>query len=173
MVVRKTLGQERTQRLVLPGLDVTRRPVIEQAHPKQVRGGVLDSDGFSQAVSWPDKEARFQFVIQRLAGRKVGRRTRLGHNLARRPLHRRAAHENRRCPAVIPDGHVLVIRQEGILRPEEPAHIRGVVDRGIEVGVIADQRRLEHRSPGHRVKMRLQGPLVIGSLGMIGTKTDR
>ena len=101
-------------------------------------------------IARPDKESGFDLVIKRLGRREVGRRAGGRQNLASGALHGCAADNNRRCPAVIADRHIFVIGQERILRPEKPAHIRGVMDRGIEVGVVADQGRLEHGGFRHR-----------------------
>ena len=116
----------------------------------------------------PDKEAGFDFVIKRLGGGEVRRRAAGRQNLAGRAFHRRAAHDNRGRPAVIADGHIFVVGKQRILRPEEPAYIRGVMDRGVEVGVVADPCRLEHGGFRHGEQMGRHRPLMIGRMRMAG-----
>ena len=54
-----------------------------------------------------------------------------------------ATDDDRRRASVIPDRHPLVVRQQRIVGPEHAAEVRGVLDRRIEVGVVADDRRRE------------------------------
>ena len=64
-------------------------------------------------------------------------RLRLG--LPTRPPHGRAAGDHRRGPAVIADGHVLVVRQQRVVGPHHRPDVGGVEDRRVEVRVVADR----------------------------------
>ena len=57
-----------------------------------------------------------------------------------------------------------------VLAPEEPAHISGVIDRCIEVGVIPDNGRFQHRGARHAQQVGRQHALVFSSMGIIGTQ---
>src|SRR5688500_3246465 len=63
---RKILGQKRAQRLVLPRLDVARRPVINQANAEQVLFGVLYSHRIAELVSPADEESDLRLVVEHL-----------------------------------------------------------------------------------------------------------
>src|SRR5271154_6940230 len=60
----KTLCEEWSQRLILPGLNVARRPVVHQADSENVLFCFADGDGFSQGIASAHKKAEFQFVIE-------------------------------------------------------------------------------------------------------------
>jgi hypothetical protein len=49
----EALGQERPQRLVFPGLDIARRPVVEQAETGDVLGGIANRDRSPMSLPWP------------------------------------------------------------------------------------------------------------------------
>jgi hypothetical protein len=53
---------------------------------------------------------------------------------------------------MIADRHMLVVRQEWIVRPEDLADIGGVMDAHVEVGVIADPRREMQHTIGRAVQ---------------------
>ena len=42
---------------------------------------------------------------------------------------------------MVGDGEVLVIGEERVVGTEEPSHVFGVKDRGVEVRVVSDRRR--------------------------------
>ena len=54
---------------------------------------------------------------------------------------------------MISDGNVLVIRQQRIVGTKQLADIRGVEDRGVEIGVVADDRGQQHLDIGLRNQM--------------------
>jgi chloramphenicol 3-O-phosphotransferase len=75
-----------------------------------------------------------------------------------------AAHDQRRCTTVIADGHVFVVGEEWILRTEETADACGVMDGGVEVGVVGrfdglekGCRRLGRERGGNRIAGGLVG----------------
>src|SRR5436190_434244 len=134
-------GQKRTQRLVFPGLNVARGPVVEKAIAGDVAGSFANCDRFAEGVAWPDPNAELQLVIQstrRLENRHVG----IGRfALAVRATHRRAGRPNGRNAAVIADRNIFVVWQQRIVGTQLLAGINRVVNAGKEVGVIANLRR--------------------------------
>ena len=61
---------------------------------------------------------------------------------------------------MVADGHVLVVRQQRVVRAEHLADIGGVVDADVKVGVVADPRRQVQRARVGRVQVGLDlGPL--------------
>ena len=137
----ETLGQERPQRLVFPGLHVTGRPVIEEAQPEHLVFGLAHRNRLAQGIATADEDAHFQFVIQALAGSEAGRFgiRRLG--LADRAAELLARDRNRRRTTVVADRHPFIVGQQRVVRTEELAHRGGVVDGGIEVGVVTNGGR--------------------------------
>src|SRR5260370_36393916 len=101
---RKTLRQERPERLILPSLNVPRRPVINQANSENIFFRLADWNGFSQRISTAHKEAQFKFVIQRFCPPKYrifsGKPVAIARLSGRAP-HRRAARNHRRSSPVI------------------------------------------------------------------------
>src|SRR4030095_4759077 len=62
----EVLRQERAQRLILPALNVARRPVVEQGHAEQVRIRRANVDRLSLVISLADEPAEFEFVVEAL-----------------------------------------------------------------------------------------------------------
>src|SRR5262249_18267308 len=60
----EALGQERPQRLILPGLDVARRPVVEQAKSSDVLLGLADRDRCAARIAGPDEGAELKLIIE-------------------------------------------------------------------------------------------------------------
>ncbi|MNN83364.1 hypothetical protein D3C81_2003960 [compost metagenome] len=60
----KTFRKERPQWLVFPGLDIARRPVVEQAETGNVISRVTDGDRVTHLVALTDPDAQFQLVVQ-------------------------------------------------------------------------------------------------------------
>ena len=150
----ETLAEERPERLVLPGLDVARRPVVEQHHAEDLLRRLRNRHRLSQRIARPDDEAQLEFEIQPLAGtehrRRCVRRVGLSTGLPTWTYHRRAAHHDRRGTPVVADRHPVVIRQQRVVRPEHPARVLRVVDAGVEVAVVADRDRQEQFRLFHR-----------------------
>ena len=99
---------------------------------------IVDADGVPEDVALADVVAQLEFVVESLAGtelRHVGV-WRLGLTL--RPLERRIADHQRAGAAVIADRDPFVVGHEWVVRTEQLADGVGVVDAGVEVGVVAD-----------------------------------
>ncbi len=148
IVLRKILGQEGAQRLVLPGLHVARRPVVEQHHPESVGLGLRHAHQRRPAhcPAPPARRVRVRSPAAGWAARPVppsfgplvwpsGRGKLL------------AADAYRRCTAVVADGHPFVVRQQRRVGTEQLADRGRMVDAGVEVGVVADTARQVQRRP--------------------------
>jgi hypothetical protein len=103
--------------------------------------GLVDGDGFAEAIPGADERADLEFVVEHFAGAEGGAGlwvvVRRGL-LAAGPADVGAGcHDRRRAP-VVPDGDVLVVGQERVVGPEHGANGRGVVDGGVEVGVVGN-----------------------------------
>src|SRR5215470_17562764 len=95
------LAEERTQRLGFPGLNVARRPVVEEAIAKNVICRRADREGATQVGGRTDKCAELQFEIETLRRAEARRRTIHCFALSARPRHCNVADPHRGCPAVI------------------------------------------------------------------------
>ena len=141
----KALGEKRPQRLVFPGLDVARRPVVQDAEPEDVILRLAQRHRLAERIARPDIEGDLGLVIER-HGRAEGRHVGIGRlGLADRALAGFAADHDRRRAAVIGDGDMLVIGHQRVVGPQHHADIGRVKDRRIEVGIVADLRRQPHR----------------------------
>ena len=139
---RKVLGEERPQRLVLPRLDVARRPVVQQAESEDPRRRLGGGHRRAERVAAAEKDAEFEFVVERPRHARIPAPMQPGGaDLAARAPHRRSRHDDRRGAAVISDRHPLVVGQQRIVGPEHRADVGGVIDRRVEVGVIVDLKR--------------------------------
>ena len=107
----KAFGQERPQRLVFPRLNVTRRPVVEQAETGNVFARLADRDGIAHVVTLADPDAQLQFIVQTDAGAKHRFGLPGGQGLAFRTAHVDARRANGRGTAVVADWYVLVVGQ--------------------------------------------------------------
>ena len=80
--------------------------------------------------------------------------------LPARSLDRRAADDDRAGAAVVADRHVFPVRtQRRAVRPQDPADVRSVVARRIEVDVVGDLERHQFGRAGKRTQ-RLLEPFV-------------
>mmetsp|Transcript_4941 Transcript_4941/g.17802 ORF Transcript_4941/g.17802 Transcript_4941/m.17802 type:complete len:315 (+) Transcript_4941:3963-4907(+) len=134
----EVLGQEGAERLVLPGLDVAGAPVVEQREAEGMLVGLVDGEGLAQRIAGPDEQAQLQLAVDAGAGlehRCVGIR-RL--DLALGPAQLGSADDDGAAAAVVADGHPLVVGQQRVVRAKQAADGTGMVDAGVEVGVVAD-----------------------------------
>src|ERR1700688_1751142 len=61
---RKTFSEEWAKRLILPCLNIARRPIIYEANSENMFFSFVDRDSFTQRISSAHKKAQFQFVIE-------------------------------------------------------------------------------------------------------------
>jgi len=59
----EVFGQEGAEGLVLPGLDVTSRPVVEEADAEEVIGGAGDGYGDTLSAGFSDVKCELKFVV--------------------------------------------------------------------------------------------------------------
>ncbi len=93
----------------------------------------------AERVGPADEDAELELVVEP-AARAERRRVGVGRlGLAERAAERLARwRPDRRGPAVVADRHPLVVGQQRVVGAELPADRGGVVDAGVEVGVVAD-----------------------------------
>ena len=62
---------------------------------------------------------------------------------------------------MVTDRHIFVIGQQWILGPQQFPDVRRVIDRSVEVGIVADQRGLHHGGFCHGDQQRRHPRLVL------------
>jgi hypothetical protein len=148
----EVFGEERAERLIFPGLDIARGPVVEQAEPADAIPRLRDRHRGAKRVVARDPDAEFELAIEP-ARRRVDGGWRVGRlELPARAGDRGARNAHRRGAPVIADRHVLVIGQQRIVGAEQFADRGGVVDADVEIGVVADAERQVQRAIGDRVQ---------------------
>src|ERR1017187_1956042 len=143
----KVFGQERTERLVFPRLNIACAPIVHQHHAKDVIDRATNRHWLTKRIARPNEECRFQFVIEAFARTKdrLDRVRRFGLTL--RSPHIGATDNNRTGSSVISDRQPFPIWHERVLRAaQHRADIVRVVIRRIKIRVIADVRRQLHRN---------------------------
>src|SRR4051812_36781558 len=140
----EALGEKRPERLVLPSLDVARRPVVEQHYAEDMTSRLVYGHRAAQRIPTADDEAELDLVVEPRARPEARRFLIRRLDLPARPAYRRAGDHDRRGAAVVADRQPLVIRQQGIVRAEQLADAHRVVDAGVEVGVVADLAGQSH-----------------------------
>jgi len=154
----KAFRQKRPQRLVLPGLDIPRRPVVEQAETSDMLGGIANGNRIAYGIALADPDAQLQLIVQARAWAKgrLGLAGRQG--LAFRASHLCTRGANGRGTAVVANGHVLVVRQQRVIGAEQFADVLRMFDADVEVGVVIDLGRQVHLAIGGTVQhLRLAG----------------
>ena len=61
---RERLAQEGAERLVLPGLDVARAPVVDEDDAEDVLERAVDRDGLAERLGGPDHESELQLDVE-------------------------------------------------------------------------------------------------------------
>src|SRR5262249_3402572 len=135
----EALRQERTKRRVFPALDVAGAPVVDEDETEDVVEGAVDGDWFAERIAGADEAADFELVIEGAGGTEFRLCAARGKELAARPTDGRSADNDRTGAAVIGNREVQPVRRERVLGPaDDRADVRGMVARGVEVGVVAD-----------------------------------
>jgi hypothetical protein len=131
--------------------------------------GFVNGDTHALQIAPADDGAELKLVVEPLA--RAERRLRLVRTfgLAGGPAERNSARYQSGRAAVIADGHPFVIWQQRVVRPEQLADIRGVVNADVEVGVIANLAR-QPEFDGVLVQQR---ELQSSSLGTSSTQSTR
>jgi len=134
----EVLGEEGSERLVLPRLHVARRPVIEQTQSEQVALRLGKRHAAAETVAATDEHADLELVVEAARRGEVwlGRARR--QHLPAGPGKVLPGHAHRGGAPVIGNRHPLVVGQQRVIGPEQLPDRRGVMDRGIEVGEVSD-----------------------------------
>ena len=138
------LGLEGAERLVLPGLDIARRPVVQQHIAEDVREGLAHRERAVRRLA--DDGPDLQLNVEPARGREDRCVELCPLDLAMRPRDRRARDNDRRGAPVIADGDVEPVRRQRVLGPtEHRADVEGVVPAGIEIGELRDREGHQER----------------------------
>ena len=155
---RERLAEERPERLVLPRLDVTRAPVVDEDDAEDVVPERRRASPARRASCRLRRRSRARARCRAACsgpkrGVLVGGRLRL----TARTHDRRPAHDDRPRTAVVPDRKVAPVGQQRLgVRPEETSEVRRVLERRVEVDVVRDrERQMRARRPRARRDRRL------------------
>src|SRR6185312_1069836 len=69
----EVLCEEWAERLILPGLDVARRPVVEQTIAGDMLCSAADRNRLTELISLADPDAEFKLIVEAAAGTIFGR----------------------------------------------------------------------------------------------------
>ncbi len=136
-----------TKRLVLPGLDVPRAPVVDENDTEDVLAKRRGGDRPTERAADADDEPELELDVEPSARAEA----RLGIvgplRLAARPHDWCSADHDGACPAVVPDRKVTPVRQKRFrVRAEEASEVRGVLERRVEVDVVGNfEREVDRR----------------------------
>src|SRR4051812_21819733 len=110
----ETLGEEWSERLVLPRLNVARRPIVNETEAEDVLLGLVDRNALAEFVSGADIETDLEFIVETLAGSELRRLRGIIARLSLRTANFSSARHDARRTSVIADGDIFVIRQQRI-----------------------------------------------------------
>src|SRR4051812_32469757 len=142
----ETLGEEWSERLGPPSFNVAREPIVNETEAEDVLLGLVDRNALAEFVSGADIETGLGFIVETLAGSELRKLRGIIARLSLWTANFASAGNDARSATVIADGHVLVIRQQRIVGAEHASDIRRVIDRRIEIRVVADVCRHQHFS---------------------------
>jgi len=109
-----------------------------------VVSGFGDGDGGSEGVGLAYVKGQLELVVEGGGGGEAGAEFVAGWaGLTVGTLDGDAAGEDGRDSSVVADGDVFVVGEERLIGAEETAYPGGVVDGGVEVGVVGDVDGLE------------------------------
>jgi hypothetical protein len=124
--------------------------------------GLGDGDGLAEGVAGADVGGYFKLVVE-LGGGGEGWGGVVGaFELAAGAEDFCTANDERGRAAVVADGDPLVVGEEGLVGAEELADVGGVMDGGVEVGVVLDGYRLEEDGVRHGEHQRGDEALLVG-----------
>src|SRR6185437_2112756 len=108
------LAEERSERDVLPGLDVARGPVVEQGQPEDVVREPTGGDPVAEPGGGADDEPHLGLDVEPAAG-SVGRAAAALRSLTARSTYVRARHHDGAGPAVVADREVPPVRLQRLV----------------------------------------------------------
>jgi hypothetical protein len=159
----EAFGEEGAEGLVFPGLDVAGGPVVEETYAEDMVRCGGDGNGRSERIGLADVKGEFELIVEGSGGAEAG--TNVGARWARlavRALDGDAAEQDGGGSSVVADGDVLVVGQERLVGTEETAYAGGVMDGGVEVGVVGDVDGVEEGCTRDGVKGRFSGTATAG-----------
>jgi len=129
----EAFAEEWAEGLVLPGLDVAGGPVVEEGDAEEVLLGFGDGNGMAEVIASGDVGGYFELVVE-LLGWAEG----VEFDLAVGAGDGSSAEDDGGGSPVVSDGDVFVVGEQGLVGTEEFAYVGGVVEGGVEVGVVGD-----------------------------------
>lgn len=168
----KVLAVEGAERDVLPSLDITSAPVVEQNVAENIVLSIIDIDRVTHLGRAADEAAKLNLVVKSLASTGdglLGRGSRVGEDLALGTANRGTRDDNAGRSAVVANREVGVVGLEGVLgATEEDTNLEGVVVAGVEISVVANLHGEVHLDlVGRDQSLLLQGN-VIAEDGAVG-----
>src|SRR5262249_6907983 len=104
------------ERNVLPCLNITGAPVVEQHQAEDVIERATDGNGLSHLVARSHERGDLQLKVERSARPKERNVSLLRFALAARASNRRSAHDDAPGPAMTGDRQVQLVRHQGVVR---------------------------------------------------------
>ena len=142
---RERLSEEGTERLVLPRLDVARAPVVDEHDSEHVLAEVGGRNRHPERAADADDEPELELDVEPSTRPEARLRIVGPFRLAAGPDDRCSSDDDGARTAVIADRKVAPVRQQRIrIRAEEASEVRGVLERRVEVDVVADPEREVH-----------------------------
>ena len=129
-----------------------------------MRLGVLERDGGAERIAIAHEDAELELIVQPGARGEYRLELPRRQALSPGPVNLLAGDADRGAASVVADGQPFVVGQQRLVGPEQPAHRRGMVNRGVEIGEVADGRgkRVFRQRLGHEAAF--EGGLVLRSL---------
>src|SRR5690606_35819305 len=103
------LREEGTERLIFPGLEVARRPVVEQAIARDLACSLADRDGIAKLVAGPDEDPQFELIVEPAARAIFGHVGFRRLALALGSNDRLPGKHDRAGAAMITDRHIFIV----------------------------------------------------------------
>ena len=101
-------------------------------------------DAAAHGIAFTHIEAQLEFVIQQTRRTIDGVVGLNRQRLAARATDFAAFKNHRAGPPVVSHGEMAVIGHQWVVRPEHRAHVGGVVNGAVEVGVVTNRKRSKH-----------------------------
>ena len=126
--------------------------------------GVLDGDGRAEGIAFPDEDSELELVVQASARGEFGFGATGRQDLSPRPADLLPGQADRGAAPVIADGQPFVVGEQRIVGPEQAAHGGRMMNGGVEIGEIADDRGKRVFHPRLEDEAALKGRPSIRSL---------
>ena len=127
----------------IPTFECPGRPVVHNGQTKDVLRS-CHFDAAAHGIAFTHIEAQLEFVIQQTRRTIDGVVGLNRQRLAARATDFAAFKNHRAGPPVVSHGEMAVIGHQWVVRPEHRAHVGGVVNGAVEVGVVTNRKRSKH-----------------------------